>query len=102
MIYSKPVKKPRGKAFAKGNDARRNMAGNLNAELQSYEIRFHNALAQKLSPDEFAQIVADDVRHRRPGAREFAGKALRVAQERMEFSTAPDMKMTLEVVHVDE
>jgi hypothetical protein len=41
-------------------------------------------------------MVADDVRHRRPGAREFAGKALRVAQDRMELSTP--INQPLEVI----
>jgi hypothetical protein len=68
----KAVKKQRGKPFAKGPDSRRNSAGgNRNHEAQSYTIRFANALAKKLDPEEFADIVIDEVRHHRPGAREF-------------------------------
>lgn len=62
--------------FKKGPDPRRNMGGNLNAEAQSYEIRFRNALAMKIEPDEFASVVAEEVRRHRPGAREFYAKWL--------------------------
>ena len=96
MSTSKPGVSPKPGTFKKGKDDRRNMAGNLNAALQSYEVRFRNALALGLPPEEFAQMVADDVRHRRPGAREFAGKALRVAQDRMELSTP--INQPLEVI----
>lgn len=74
MTRSKPVKRPRGKPFCNGPDERRNKGGNLNAELQSYEVRMRNAAPGKLGPEEFIGIIADEVRHHRPGAREFWGK----------------------------
>jgi hypothetical protein len=75
-MISKPVKTPRKGQFQKGHDKNRNMGGNKNAALQSYQVRFNNALAEKMPPEEFAAIVADEVRRHRPGAREFAGKHL--------------------------
>jgi hypothetical protein len=71
---SKPGKRPNPGWFKKGPDPKRNMGGNLNAALQSYEVRMKNSAAEKLPPEEFAEILADDVRHHRPGAREFWGK----------------------------
>jgi len=76
MTDSKPVRRGKGKPFVKGPDPRRNLAGNLNAEAQSYEINFRNALADGLSPREFAQIVAEGVRRNRPGYKELAAKYL--------------------------
>lgn len=80
MTISKPDGTPKRKApksaFKPGPDPRRNTGGNLNAEAQSYEIRFRNALAEKLPPEEFADIVVEDVRRHRPGAREFYAKYL--------------------------
>ena len=43
--------------FKPGDDPRRNKAGNLNKEAQSWEIRFRNALARKLSPEKAAGIL---------------------------------------------
>lgn len=43
--------------FRRGADPRRNSRGNLNAEAQSWEIRFRNALAKKLNPDKAADLV---------------------------------------------
>lgn len=75
MKRSSAVKKPRGKGvrFVKG-DLRINRKGPLKAELQGYEIRMRNAAPSKLGPEEFIGIVADEVRHHRPGSREFWGK----------------------------
>lgn len=76
-MSSKAGKKPRKPGtFQEGWDQRRNTAGNCNHALQSYEVRFNNALAEKLPAEEFAGIVAEEVRRHRPGAREFAGKHL--------------------------
>jgi hypothetical protein len=74
-VRSSAAKKPRGKGvpFGKG-DSRINRKGPLKAELQGYEIRMRNAAPSKLDADEFIGIVADEVRHHRPGAREFWGK----------------------------
>ncbi len=76
MKHSKPVHPvPKGlKPFKPGPDRRRNMGGNLNAALQSYEVRLKNAAANKLLPEDFALILAEEVRHHLKGAREFWGK----------------------------
>ena len=81
MKTRKPGKSPNAGSFKKG-DPRINKAGNLNAAAQSYEIRFRNALANGLAPEEFAGIVIEDVRKHRPGAREFYADRLmgKVAQ----------------------
>jgi len=75
VTVSKPDGSPKRKAprsaFKPGEDSRRNKGGNLNAAAQSYQIRFHNALASGLPPTEFATLVIEDVRRHRPGAREF-------------------------------
>ncbi len=71
MTHSEPVKTPRKGQFKKGHDPHRNMAGNKNAARQSYTVRFNNALAEGLSPEEFAAICIEDVRRHRPGAKEF-------------------------------
>lgn len=54
MTGSKPAT---GRPFQKGADPRRNKAGNLNAEAQSWEIRFRNALAKKLDPEKAADLM---------------------------------------------
>lgn len=55
---SKPVEKRHGgRPFQKGADPRRNKAGNLNKEAQSWEIRFRNALAKRLSPEKAAATI---------------------------------------------
>ena len=60
MTNSKPVKmKPRGKPFKKGDDPRRNTAGNLNAEAQSWGIEYRNWLAKKLTPEKAAEVTVD-------------------------------------------
>ena len=66
-----PGKSPKPGTFQKGDDPRRNKGGNLNAAAQSYEIRFRNALASNLTPEEFARLVIEEVRRHRPGAKEF-------------------------------
>lgn len=71
MTTSKPGKSPKPGTFQKGDDPRRNVAGNLNKAAQSYEIRFRNALASKLKPETFAAIVVEEVKRHRPGAKEF-------------------------------
>lgn len=105
MTGRKPAKSPRGKGrpFQKGEDRRRNMGGNLNAAAQSYEIRFRNALAEKLAPEEFAEIVIQEVRKHRPGAREFyADRLMGKVKDRLEHSgeVKTDNKLTVEIVHV--
>jgi hypothetical protein len=87
MKNSKPVKSPRKGQFQKGEDPRRNMAGNLNAELQSYEINFRNALAKGITPGDLAAISIEDVRRHRPGSKEFVAKWLmNEGKEKTEFS----------------
>jgi hypothetical protein len=71
MSDSKRVNTANLRPFKKGFDPRRNKGGNLNAEAQAYEIRFRNALAKGLAPKDFADIVIEDVRRHRPGAKEF-------------------------------
>ena len=105
MTRRKPVNKPRGKPFQGGKDARRNMGGNLNAAAQSYEIRFRNALASNLKPDEFALIVIEEVRRHRPGAREFYADRLmgKVMQTVGGQGGGPiQAKMIVEVIHTRE
>jgi hypothetical protein len=100
MNSRKPAKRPRGKPFAKGNDPRRNMNGNLNAEAQSYEIRFRNALAEGLSPKEFAGIVIEDVRRHRPGAKEFyADRLMGKATQPISGSLGLDMEIKAKQIH---
>jgi len=106
MTHRKPAKAPRGKGrpFQKGEDPRRNTAGNLNAAAQSYEIRFRNAMAEKLAPEEFADIVIDEVRRHRPGAREFyADRVMGKVKDKVEHSgeIKGDGKFIVEVVHVE-
>ena len=63
------------------------MGGNLNAAAQSYEIRFRNALADNLDPVEFAEIVIEEVRRHRPGAREFyADRVMGKVKDKVEHS----------------
>jgi len=72
-ICKQSANKPRGKPFASGTDPRRRTGKPRREarERQSYTIRFKNALANGLEPDEFAEIVIQEVRHHKPGAKEF-------------------------------
>ena len=103
MSARKPVNMPRGKPFVKGADSRRNRGGNLNAEAQSYEIRFRNALAKGLAPEEFADLVIKDVKSRRPGAKEFYADRLmgRVTQP-ISGPPSTDGALTIRVVQVKD
>jgi hypothetical protein len=85
--------------FRKGDDPRRNKGGVHNAALQSYEIRFKNALAEKLPPEELADIVIEEVRRHRPGAREFyADRLLGKVVQPVNGAVKMDGKLTIEVV----
>jgi hypothetical protein len=79
------------------------MGGNLNAALQSYELTMRNAAPDKLGPEEFIEIVADEVRHHRPGAREFWGKYIvgePVAKHELNLKTAEPL--IIKVIFVRE
>lgn len=99
MTSSKPVKATNLKPFKKGFDPRRNRGGNLNAEAQSYEIRFRNALAGELSPEDFATIVIEDVRRHRPGAKEFyADRLMGKVTQPVNGNLKYDGKLIIEVI----
>ena len=78
------------------------MGGNLNAEAQSYEINWRNALAKNIPPQEFAAIVAEGVRRNRPGYKELAAKyLLGEPTQKIEHSGEVGGKVVVEVVHVN-
>ena len=67
MASSKAALSAPGKPFKKGDDPRRNK-GNKNAGAQAFAIKFRNALAEKISPDEVADILIAEVKKKRPWA----------------------------------
>jgi hypothetical protein len=95
---NKPAKRGPGKPFVKG-DPRINHGGNLNRAAQTYEILFRNALAQKLTPQEFAAIVIEDVRRHRPGAKEFyADRLMGKVTQPVNGKVSVDGKLIVEVI----
>jgi len=99
MSDSKPVNTANLKPFKKGFDPRRNKGGNLNAAAQSYEIRFRNALATGLAPEEFAAVVIDEVQRHRPGAREFyADRLMGKISQPVSGNMTMDGKLVVEFV----
>lgn len=90
--------KPNKGSFKKG-DPRCNRNGNLNAAAQSYEIRFRNALASGLDPEEYAAIVIEEVRRHRPGAKEFyADRLMGKVSQPVSGAMTMDGKLTVEFV----
>lgn len=73
--------------FKKGKDSRRNMGGNKNVEAQSFAIEFRNALANKLSPEDVADILIAEVQKKKPWAiQEFLDRLMGKSTQPIEHS----------------
>lgn len=88
--------------FKKGHDPRRNSAGNLNAEAQSWEIHFRNALAKRLDPEKAADLMAKAYLRAQAWAvneshERLMGKVKQALEHSGAIKTAD--KLLLEVVH---
>jgi hypothetical protein len=57
-----------GKPFKNGDDPRRGKNGRVCAERASWAVKFNNAMAQKITPDDVAEILIKEVRRGRPWA----------------------------------
>jgi len=88
--------------FQKGADPRRNSGGNLNAEAQSWEIRFRNALAKKLDPVKAADLMTKAyLRAQAWAVNESHERLMGKVSQALEHSGAikTNDKLVLEVVH---
>lgn len=68
MTHNSTVKTANLKPFKKGSDSRRNPTGALCKEAAAFSMKFRNALAKKITPDELADIIIDAANRRRPWA----------------------------------
>jgi len=57
MTDSLAEKTARLKPFKKGADSRRNPTGAMSRERAAWSIKFHNALAEKLTPEDAADLL---------------------------------------------
>ena len=67
MNHRATVKTENLKPFKKGYDPRRGKGGK-NAEAQAFAVRFRNALAEKISAGEMAELLIAEAKRKRPWA----------------------------------
>ncbi len=98
-ISTAQQKKPRGKPFVKGDP--RIAAGGEMKLLQNYPKNFKKALAEGISPEEFAALLIESARRGRPGAREMIAKYL-IGEPPQKYELSHDIQLSFEYASGDD
>lgn len=87
MSRSSTVKTENLKPFKKGKDERRNPTGALSREAAAFSMKFRNALAKKMSPEDVADILINEVKKKKPWAiQEFLDRLMGKSTQPIEHS----------------
>jgi hypothetical protein len=91
-------KMPKGKPFVKGDP--RIHHGNSEL-LKNYPKDFKQALAEGISPEEFAALLIESAKRGRPGAREMIAKYL-IGEPPQKYELSHDIKLSFEYASVED
>jgi hypothetical protein len=96
---SNQQKKPKGRPFTKG-DERIFRAGGSKL-LLTYPKNFKQALAEGISPQEFAALLIESAKRGRPGAREMIAKYL-IGEPPQKYELSHDIQLSFEYASGDD